>query len=197
MWRHVRFALLSWLALNAALAIGIHLQGRAGPLEPADVIIVLGSAVNRDGSAGPSLTRRAARAATLWKDGVAAAILCTGGLTEGRPRSEAAACRDVLVAQGVPAAAIHLEDRSRSTEENARFSRPILDAQGWHSAALVTDPYHMLRARWIFSTFGIAHQPAPVGRDGIALGWYLNRLGREVIALQWQALVQVRSRGTL
>jgi uncharacterized SAM-binding protein YcdF (DUF218 family) len=156
LWRLLRTACLVWLCVNVLLGIVIAVHGRSVPLERADVIIVLGSGLNRDGSAGPALTRRA---------------------------------------RGVPDTAIHLEARSRSTEENALYSRDIMRAQGWHTSVLVTDPYHMLRAGWLFDQAGIPQQPAPVARDQIATGWYVNRIGREVIALQWHALKMLLSRG--
>ncbi|MEO8078417.1 MAG: hypothetical protein ABI818_18965 [Acidobacteriota bacterium] len=55
----------------------------------------------------------------------------------------------------------------------------------------MTDPFHMLRASWILDDYGLAHYRAPVPGDQIATGWYVNRIGREVIALQWQALKEL------
>jgi uncharacterized SAM-binding protein YcdF (DUF218 family) len=195
LWRLLRTACLVWLCVNVLLGIVIAVHGRSVPLERADVIIVLGSGLNRDGSAGPALTRRASHAAALWTARQAPVVLCTGGQTPGFPRSEASACRAILIARGVPDTAIHLEARSRSTEENALYSRDIMRAQGWRTSVLVTDPYHMLRAGWLFDQAGISQQPAPVARDQIATGWYVNRIGREVIALQWHALKMLLSRG--
>ena len=53
-------------------------------------------------------------------------VLCTGAQADGYPRSEADACREVLMREGVPESAIWLEDESRSTEENAINSTQIL-----------------------------------------------------------------------
>jgi uncharacterized SAM-binding protein YcdF (DUF218 family) len=183
--------MVAWLSLAVSIGLAVHVSGRRRALRQADVIIVLGSGVNRDGSAGPTVTRRAGEAATLWKAGLAPMVLCSGGYTSGYPKSEAAACRDVLLQEGVAGAAIHLEDRSHDTGENALFSHPIVQARGWRHALLVTDSFHMLRASVIFSRRGIPHQRAPVAADAIPRGWYLNRLGREVIALQWQAVKEL------
>lgn len=188
LWRVLRFVVVAWVVADVVIGIAVHRYGRPVPLRQADVIVVLGSAVNRDGSAGPTLARRSRYAAALWKDGHAPVLLCTGGQAQGSSQSEAAACKEVLVDSGVDARAIYLEDRSHSTEENALHSRRIMQAQGWRHALLVTDPFHMLRAGWIFADYGLSCDAAPVPRDQIATGWYLNRLGREVMALQWQAL---------
>jgi uncharacterized SAM-binding protein YcdF (DUF218 family) len=179
---------IGWLIVDVLIAIAVHVHGQRVQLQQADVIIVLGSGLNRDGSAGKTLTRRAIQATRLWKQGHAPAILCSGGRTPGFRQSEAAACREALLANGVAEAAIHLEEQSHSTEENALHSRPVMRAQGWQSSLLVTDSFHMLRASWIFDGYGIPHSDAPVPANQIATGWYFNRIGREVLALQWQAV---------
>jgi uncharacterized SAM-binding protein YcdF (DUF218 family) len=92
----------------------------------------------------------------------------------------------VLERAGVPAAAIYLEDRSRSTEENALYSREIMQAQGWECAVVVTDSFHMLRAHWIFASAGIPNVGSPVPQNWVRTGWYTRLLGREVLAIQWQ-----------
>ena len=115
------------------------------------MIIVLGSGLNPDLTPGPALTRRAERAAELWKAGYAPAIICSGGYTTSAIRSEAFGCGQVLRANGVPLDAIILEARSRSTEENALYSHEIMQDHGWTTALVVSDGYHLLRATWIFS----------------------------------------------
>ncbi|MEP6917025.1 MAG: YdcF family protein [Acidobacteriota bacterium] len=180
-----------WLIVDVLIGVAVHLYGRQRQLQHAAVIIVLGTALNRDGSAGNALTRRSIHAATLWKAGYAPVILCTGGRTPGYSQSEAAACKEVLLKNGVAETALYLENHSRSTEENAIYSRQIMQARGWRDSLLVTDPFHMLRASWILDDHGITHYRAPVPGDQIATGWYVNRIGREVMALQWQALKEL------
>ena len=170
------------------------IEGSAEPGTRADVILVLGGGLQRNGAPGFALTRRSAWAAGLWRDGAAPMVLCSGGVGIDRPRSEAEGCRDVLIANGVPESAIVLEMNSKSTEENAAFSRPILEANGWTRVILVSDGYHLLRARWIFAHEGITiwQSPAPppsfmehfraITREVVAFGW----LGvKELFALPW------------
>jgi uncharacterized SAM-binding protein YcdF (DUF218 family) len=182
---------IGWLIVDVLIAIAIHVHGQQVQPQRADVIIVLGSGLNRDGSAGHTLTRRTMHAARLWKQRHAPAILCSGGRTPGVRQSEAAACREVLLDNGVADAAIRLEEESHSTEENAIHSRAVMRAQGWQSSLLVTDSFHMLRASWIFDGNGIPHSDAPVPASQVATGWYFNRIAREVIALQWQAVKEL------
>ena len=56
-----------------------------------------------------------------------------------------------------------LEERSRTTWENARFSAEMLQAQGIKSVVLVTDAWHMRRSRWSFEQAGLQVIPAPQG----------------------------------
>ena len=174
------------------LAVGIiHVYGYRDEQRPVDVIVVLGSGLRRDGHAGPSLTRRSLRAAELWHQGLAPQIICTGGKTERAPRPEAEACRDILLEQGVPSGAITLENRSFSTEENAINTRAIMEAQGWQTALLVSDAYHMLRAQIIFRSQGIEAYISPVPVSEIPFSFYLWAITREVAAIHWLAIKTV------
>lgn len=174
-----------WLVFCCGLAAIVFAYGQADHAESADVIIVLGSGLNPDLTPGRALTRRSERAAALWKAGYAPVIICSGGYTTNDFLSEAFGCGEVLLANGVPAEAIILESRSRSTEENAIFSREIMRERGWKNALIVSDGYHLLRATWIFSLEGIdfttSHAASPPVFD------LLRALAREVAALHWQA----------
>ena len=51
---------------------------------------------------------------------------------------------------GVPKSAILLADKSRTTEEDALFTKEIMDKYGYKSCIIVTSPYHSRRALKIF-----------------------------------------------
>jgi uncharacterized SAM-binding protein YcdF (DUF218 family) len=178
--------LIVWIIVCAGLMLVVHQYGQQTSTQTADVIIVLGSGVRRDGRPGDALYRRSLHAAELYTEGYAPNVICTGGQTIGYPRSEADACRQVLEENGVPTAAILLDDHSRSTEENAINSQAIMDAQSWQDAVLVSDSFHMLRAEWIFELQGLTVYPNPVQSTRIRRWWYVQFVGREVLALQWQ-----------
>lgn len=178
-----------WVILCASLVAIVHIYGQADRAQQADAIIILGAGMRYDGRPGPALVRRTNHAVEIWNQGYARNIICTGGIPAGVSHSEASGCRDVLVSQGVPEEAIVLEERSRSTEENAIFAHEIMRENGWDSAVLVTDAYHLFRAQWIFSTQGIAVYPSPTVNP--SPGPYTFAVIREVFALQWQAFKQV------
>lgn len=180
-----------WLLLAGVLVIAVVVTGERYTPQQADAIIVLGAGLRRDGRAGDALTRRSLWAAEAYGDGYAPRIICTGGITESRPRSESSACRELLINNGVPPEAIFIEERSRSTIENALYAHQIMQANGWQSALLVTDSFHMLRASWIFNTQGITHTAYPVPRNRMRISVYSVSLLREIAALHWQALIEV------
>lgn len=148
--------------------------------------LVLGAAVWSGGEPSPTLRRRALHAAGLWHRGEVGWLVACGGL--GRhPPSEAEAIRRVLVAAGVPPAAIRLEDRSRSTHENLLLARPILDALHVTEAAIVTDATHAPRARLIARGLGItatsSSPPLAGGRWRTTLRQALREVPATALAL--------------
>jgi uncharacterized SAM-binding protein YcdF (DUF218 family) len=100
------------------------------------------------------LRRRVDHAARLWRAGAGREVLACGGPPGAAP-TEARAAHDALVAAGVPAEAILLEEASRDTLGNARHAAPILAAGGFDAAVVVTDGFHMPRALLAFRLMGV------------------------------------------
>src|SRR5882762_9137928 len=99
----------------------------AGPWDDpkGDVLIVLGGSLLDPGLMGPNSYWRAIYALQAWREGGFHDIVITGG---GDPETAVATVmKDFLTCHGVPESAVHVETRSNSTYENARFSKPILD----------------------------------------------------------------------
>lgn len=165
--------------------MAIDAYGRQDFAQKADVIIVLGAGLRRNNTPGPALTRRAAQAAELWQAGYAPVIICAGGKPGDRTRSEADACAELLRADGIPAEAIILEDTSRSTEENAIETRSIMDTNGWQTAILVSDGYHLFRARHLFLNADIPVYTSPASTSP-RFTEYIVFMLREVVAFHWQ-----------
>lgn len=137
----------------------------------ADAIVVLGAGrqqhdpgwdyVDQPGLMALERLRYAARLARA--SGLPLAT--SGGLHYGQPPSEAALMAEVLQQDyGVPVR--WLEEGSRTTWENARFSAELLQPQGVRRVVLVTQAWHMPRARWSFEQAGFEVVSAPVGHLG-------------------------------
>jgi uncharacterized SAM-binding protein YcdF (DUF218 family) len=129
-----------------------------------DAIVVLGCALDRSGAPTPALERRTRHGVALHRAGAAPFLVLSGG--GPHPRSEAAAMAEIARAAGIPEAAILLEDRSRNTFENAAFTVPLLVERGATRVVLVSDFYHLPRARLMFRLAGlpvaaVAAPPSP------------------------------------
>jgi uncharacterized SAM-binding protein YcdF (DUF218 family) len=111
-----------------------------------EAIVVAGCRVRPDGAPSAALARRTERAVELWRRGLAPVIVLTGGPRDGRP-AEARVAADLAMGLGVPAAALRLEQRSTSTDENARFARAMLRGG---PVIVVTDAFHALRCERVF-----------------------------------------------
>lgn len=94
-------------------------------------------------------------------------LLVTGGLHFDQPPSEAQLMAEVLQTDFATSVRWK-EERSRTTWENALFSANILHSQGVRRVVLVTDAWHMPRARWSFEQAGFQVISAPVGFWSIA-----------------------------
>ncbi len=187
-WRWLRRWAVRGIALGVAalilvlgmLAITIVRYGATDRARPADVIIVLGG-----GDEGT--TRRAEHAAALYHAGYAPNVLCTGGVSAGGAPIEAERCAQVMRAAHVPAQAVTLERSSRSTAENARATAAIMDAHGWRDAVLVSDDFHLWRARWLFERQGVRVYSSPAqGTSGpLAPSEQVYAVLREIAAWSW------------
>ena len=113
-------------------------------MERIDAILILGHRLELDDSPSEDQIRRIDCAVAHWRETNAPVIMPCGGLTPGHNRTEADVMRELLVARGVPAEIIHLEDRSRITIENVRNAVALL-GEG-KRVALVTSDYHVERA---------------------------------------------------
>ena len=180
-----------WGLLCLVLAGVVYGYGLTDRAARSDVIIVLGSGLNRNQTPGPSLRNRSEHAAALWREGYAPAIICAGGYARWATRSEADGCAEVLRENGVPDSAILLEERSRSTEENAAYAQEIMRQHGWQSALIVSDGYHLLRATWIFSQQGYAELSSSPATDTPLFFNLILGIAREVVALHWQVVKTV------
>jgi uncharacterized SAM-binding protein YcdF (DUF218 family) len=147
-----------WLAGDLAyVVIGAETDYAA----PADVIIVLGCNPYAP-RGGPSvcLSERGKHAAELYHRGLAPRIIATGGFVENGP-SEASVMLRVLTGAGVPESDVVLEEQAHNTIQNIGYSQQIMQHNGWSTAILVTEPYHIKRATLIAQDAGLQVFPSP------------------------------------
>jgi uncharacterized SAM-binding protein YcdF (DUF218 family) len=156
-------------------------MGRPDGNRTTRAILVLGAAVWSGGRPSPTLERRTAKAARLWHEGAGQVVIPCGGV--GRyPPSEAEVMRTLLGAAGVPDSAIHLEDTSTSTAENITEAKLILDRLGIGAVVIVSDAYHLPRARMIARRSGLEVETASPPLRGARVRTVLKGTLREIPA---------------
>ena len=124
-----------------------------------------------------ALQRRTTLAVRLWRQGRAPVLLLTGGVGD-HPPSEARAAADFAHRLGVPRDALILEDRSTSTEENARFAADA--APRLRRILVVSDAFHVFRVERVFGRY--FDEVVGVGSVGL-LGPRAKGALREVLAV--------------
>ncbi|MDR8017825.1 YdcF family protein [Ectopseudomonas guguanensis] len=188
-WLRRRFPRLAWVCFASGFAglwlmsLPAVMQWSAGLLERepvleeaqwatlaqrADAIVILGAGREQNdpgwgGTDQPGLMalerlRYAARLARASGLPMAA----TGGLHYDQPPSEAALMADSMK-RDYGLEIRWLEEQSRTTWENASLSAELLQPQGVRRVVLVTQAWHMSRARWCFEQAGFEVITAPMG----------------------------------
>jgi len=131
----------------------------------AQAIVVLGGGVNRgDGDKVPDTLgawslERLDFAAHAYRQ-LHLKVAVSGGLAPGAHTAEATLMKSVLEADfGTPVSWV--ENRSRTTWENAAYTQELLQADGVNTVVLVTSAWHMRRALWSFERVGLRAIPYP------------------------------------
>ena len=167
-------------------------------LPRADAIVVLGGGVSgetRYGLGGDlnQAADRLWRGAALYRAGKAPVLVLSGGAVVAGGLPEAALMAQKLRGFGLPDTAWIEESRSRTTRENAQYSRALLADKGVHHILLVTSASHMRRAAAVFTAQGfvvtaVATDHQQPLRVGPVPGWLptLDRLARSTRAIhEW------------
>lgn len=190
----VLFVAIAWLWLWSAPVfthwVGATVEGQFPPvpveeLDSADAIVVLGGGVSAPepprlypevSAAGD----RILHAARLYKAGKSRWIIASGWRgtwSKDNIESEASAMRVLLKELGVPEEAVLIEEDSRNTRENAKFTKRLLDLREFNTILLVTSALHMPRAMAEFSYICSKVYPAPtdfeieMNRSKTVLDW--------------------------
>lgn len=206
-------ALSTWTSLGALM---LHpLEDRFARPDPApervDGIIVLGGgfegAVNlaRGGYELNASGDRFVEAAVLARQYPEARVVVTGGtgtmVLDGEGDGETAP--RLLTALGVEQGRLILENESRNTDENARFTREIVNPRSGQTWLLVTSAFHMPRSVLLFEKAGFEVVPWPADyrttgdeHPGLAQDNAIDSLQNTAIAIrEWIGLVAYRLTG--
>ena len=122
-----------------------------------DAIVVLGAS-QFDGRPSAVFRSRLDHAKTLYDEGVAPRVVVLGGGAPGDRTTEGASGAAYLKAKGVSTLAV---GEGRDTLQSMRALDKVFLERGWHTAVLVTDPWHSLRSRRMATDLGIDARTSP------------------------------------
>lgn len=134
------------------------------PQDDSLVLIVLGYALNPDGSMQDELIERLKTAKQCAEQYPDAYVLCTGGGTASRNPSatEGEVMGEWLLKNGLDEKRLMIENRSRTTAENALYSYEIIRQEQPQicSAAIISSSYHIPWGALMFETVFMQHTAA-------------------------------------
>ncbi len=185
--------------LGAGL-LGALLNARPEPPGPADAAVVLGAAIGPRGEPSLQGEERARVGAELYFRGLAPVVCAVGGHCppgHRHGRAEAEGMGRWLLDLGVPPAALRVDRLSYDTASNAARAAALLLPEGRRRVWLVTQPFHLRRARLWFRRAGLEPLPwfvedsVQFRRPDAALGWMVRECASWALVpprLAWRAL---------
>ena len=142
------------VSLVGLTGVAIVVDGLHDRIEPVDVAIVLGSAVDEHGEPSIRLRARLDKAAELYQRKLFKKVLVSGGV-DWRGFDEAKIMAHYLSIHGVADSDILTDSGGRTTWHTAQNAVEILRVNDLHSAMAITQYFHISRTRLAFRHFGI------------------------------------------
>ncbi len=145
------------------------------PQKKADYIIILGAQVRGRVITG-SLRRRLERGIRYLNENPETKCIVSGGKGKGEEISEAEAMAEYLYTHGIAADRVALEDKSTTTCENLIFSREFVKDIKKNKIGIVTNNFHIYRARKMAGEIGYQKVFAlPASTDMVLFPNYMVR----------------------
>ena len=147
-----------------------------------DYVIILGCQIKKDGTLTPLLKGRVDKALDfrnkqLQENNKDLTFICSGGQGPDEVISEGQAMKNYLLDNGIKESKILVDDKSKNTYENIKFSYALIKKKN-PSVAFSTTNYHVLRAGLIATEQGLALEG--MGSKTKAYFW-INAFIREFI----------------
>jgi uncharacterized SAM-binding protein YcdF (DUF218 family) len=153
-------ALLALLGYLADISIRIGRQSTRDEAQPADAILVLGAAEYR-GHPSPVLKARLDHALDLYARKMGPVIITTGGAGGDPDYTEGGVGRSYLIEHNVPSEAIIVEPEGDTTAYSIAAVGEIIERLGLKSCILVSDGYHIFRAKKMLEFRGVRVYGSP------------------------------------
>lgn len=190
--RLVGLCLLAGIVAFGFVFYQVWRQSRIDEAQPADVIVVLGAA-QYWGRPSPVLKARLDHALELYRRELAPRIIATGGHGLGSKFSEGEVSRRYLSENGVPAEYVSVESSGQSTMQSAAAVAEMMDQMQLSSCIVVSDDYHIHRAKKMLEEHGLTVYGSPRGSSVEYDAWSrCKRLARESASyILWRIGIRV------
>jgi len=161
-WVRYGLTLLFAAALTHFLSIcaGIVHAAAENQTRPADAIVVFGAA-EYSGRPSPVYRARLDHGFDLFRQGVAAVVITTGGAAADPSFSEGGVGHDYLMGRGIPDANLIAETQGTDTAQSAERVAVIMRANHMRSCVAVSDAYHVFRIRKLLQHQNVLVYTAP------------------------------------
>ncbi len=156
----------------------------------ADAIVVLGAA-EYNGRPSPVLRRRLLHALDLYRLHLAPWMITTGGGGGDWRFTEAGVGAGFLQHNGVPAQAVLVEPLGFSTADSVRRVAALMRSHQLRSCLVVSDGYHLFRARQLFRAQHITVYTSPVPGPTPAATEFVMTLRQMLSYILWKLGFQV------
>lgn len=130
-------------------------------IKKSDVIVVLGAA-QFNGRPSAALRARLVEAERVYALGYAPLIITVGAGAPGDRTTEAASSKAWLLSHGIKASAVIAIPKGRDTLVSTQGYIAEMKRRNLHTAIIVTDPYHCLRAMTMANDLGAKNSCSPV-----------------------------------
>jgi uncharacterized SAM-binding protein YcdF (DUF218 family) len=174
LWKAPLVVLVALVAYLADISVRIGRQSTRDEARPADAILVLGAAEYR-GRPSPVLKARLDHALDLYQRKMAPVLITTGGAGGDPDYTEGGVGRAYLIARNIPSEAIIVEPEGETTAYSIAAAGEILERMGLKSCILVSDGYHIFRAKKMLEFRGIKvyGSPRQSGPHEVREPWWL------------------------
>lgn len=159
---------LAWFFLHCLWVVQDGMRDFKGQ---ADVAIVLGSTVFKDGSLSPWLQGRVDAALDLYRNHQVKKIFVSGGIgTSDYPEGDG--MRHYLLEQGVPDSAIVVDNYGNNSYLTAKNFLTWNQTAQCRSAVVATSFYHITRSKYIVKKMGLSAVEGDCSKYSAIKDWF-------------------------
>ncbi len=145
----LKYTILGFIAWLLTHFTYIIIDGCSDSKEVADVAVILGNKVNKDGSLSERLKKRLECGLGLYKSGRVKKLIVSGGLgKEGFYEGDK--MKEYLINKGIPDSIITIDNKGNNTLKTVENTIKLKDSLNFKSLIIVSQYFHLTRTRMLY-----------------------------------------------